>query len=89
MVQPRACAKLRKWIQSLKNKKSDLEKKKIYSPKKTTKAFPSQVKITLVLSALWNYLYTVLFDSVDNKKDKRKHSPHLPVTNHESFNMLL
>lgn len=53
MVQPRVVAKLRKWIQSLKKKKkSDLKKKKSTAQRKPQIAFPSQVKITLVLSAL-------------------------------------
>ena len=36
MDQPRAVAKLRKWIHSLKKKKKSELEKKIYSPKKTT-----------------------------------------------------
>lgn len=60
---------------SLKKKKNLTWKKKSTAQRKPQTTFPSQVKITLVLSTLWNYLYTVLFDSVDNKKDKRKLIP--------------
>ena len=75
MDQPRAVAKLRKWIHSLKKKKNLTWKKKSTAQRKPQTTFSSQVKITLVLSTLWNYFYTVLFDSVDNKKDKRKLIP--------------
>lgn len=49
------------------------------APQKSQTAFQSQMKITLALFILWNYLHVSPFDYMNNKKHRKK--PFLPNDN--------